>query len=85
MEKITNSEEYKPNRLATKLWSQFIDERQVRGSNIFAFVSALTHYASHNDNRFPVTRSGSLDTLYKRQERVQGWFRSKAFKEVEAA
>ena len=85
LEKFTGSEEYKPNRLATKLWSQFIDEREVRGSNIFAFVSALTHYASHNDSRFPITRSGSADTLYKRQEKVQGWLRSKAFRELEAA
>ncbi len=83
LEKFTGSEEYKPNRLATKLWSQFIDESNVRGNNVFAFVSALTHYASHNDSRFPVTRSGSADTLYKRQEKVQDWLQSKHFKELE--
>jgi len=85
IEKLTGSEEGNSNRLANKLWAQFIDENQVRGNNVFAFVSALTHYASHDDNRFPVTRSGSADTLYKRQERVQGWLRSKVFKELEAA
>jgi len=85
IEKFTGSEEGNPNRLANKLWSQFIDENQVRGNNVFAFVSALTHYASHDDSRFPVTRSGSADTLYKRQEKVQGWLRSKAFRELEAA
>ena len=85
LEKLTGCEEGKSNRLSKKLWAQYLDERDVRGTNLFAFVSALTHYASHDDDRFPITRSGSVDTLYKRQERVQGWLRSKAFRQLEVA
>lgn len=53
---------------------------------MFAVTSAMTHYASHDDKRFPLRSNADNDSLFKRQETVRKWFKSKVFEEfLEAA
>lgn len=67
------------NGLSDRLFAQWIDEVQDRGNNIFSVMSTLTHYASHDDERFPLTKAADADSLYKRQEKVTGWLGSKVW------
>ena len=76
------------NGLAFRLFSQYIDEVQERGSNVFSVVSSMTNYGSHGgeDTRFSLTRTGDDGTLLKRQEQVSKWLDSKVFADfLEAA
>ena len=74
------------NTLADRLYAQYADEVYNRGNNVFAVTSAMTHYASHNDERFPLRSNADNDSLFKRQETVRKWFKSKVFEEfLEAA
>jgi hypothetical protein len=74
-----NAEKKREGGLSDKLFSQYAAESTVRGHNLFSVASALTHYASHNDERFPLTKAGDNGTLFKRQERVTKWLDSKAW------
>jgi len=74
-----NAEKKREGGLSDKLFSQYAAESTVRGHNLFSVVSTLTHYASHNDELFPLTKAGDNGTLFKRQERVTKWLDSKAW------
>ena len=81
--KLTKGDTEEPKRqtaLSEKLFAQFIDEANMRGSNVFAVTSALTNYASHDSERFSLTKTGDDGTLLKRQERVRSWLNSDTFK-----
>ena len=70
--KLTNNQDpKKKNTLADRLYAQCMDEVTNRGNNLFAVTSAMTHYASHNDNRFPLRSNADNDSLFKRQETVR--------------
>ena len=85
-ELTNNKNPKKKNTLADRLYAQYADEVTDRGSNLFALTSAITHYASHNDARFPLRSNADSDSLFKRQETVRKWFKSKTFEDfLEAA
>jgi hypothetical protein len=76
----------KKNGLSGKLFAQYIDEASVRGNNVFSLVSAMTHYASHDDDRFPLRSNSDSDSMFNRQETVRKWLNSNAFADfLEAA
>lgn len=80
--KLTTGNEQEPkkkNGLSEKLFAQYIDEASVRGNNIFSLVSAMTHYASHDDDRFPLRSNSDSDSMFNRQETVRKWLNSNAF------
>ena len=87
--KLTTGNEQEPkkkNGLSGKLFAQYIDEASVRGNNVFSLVSAMTHYASHDDDRFPLRINSDSDSLFNRQETVRKWLNSNAFADfLEAA
>ena len=75
------------NDLAANLFVQYSEEKVVRGENVFALASAMTHYASHAEGNFGLRQSRSRVVpvnakLFERQEKVRGWFNSEAFKSV---
>lgn len=74
----TNRQDQKRSEgLSDRLFSQWMDEVRVRGDNLFAVQSALTHYASHDDDgRFDLTKAGDGGTLYRRSDKVTKWLRS---------
>jgi hypothetical protein len=46
----------------------------------------MTHFASHDDARFGLTSRSDNGTLFKRQQTVSGWLKSKTFEDfLEAA
>jgi hypothetical protein len=78
-DKLTNTnraEQKRSGGLSDRLFAQWVDEVKVRGSNVFSVQSALTHYASHDDDRFALTKAGDGATLYKRSEQVTKWLSS---------
>ena len=76
----------KSHGLGDRLFAQYIDEIQERGNNVFSLVSAMTHFASHDDARFGLTSRSDNGTLFKRQQTVSGWLKSKTFEDfLEAA
>ena len=76
----------KSRGLGDRLFAQYIDEIQERGNNVFSLVSAMTHFASHDDARFGLTSRSDNGTLFKRQQTVSGWLKSKTFEDfLEAA
>ena len=80
--RLTKGDTEEPKRqtaLSEKLFAQFIEEVHNRGSNAFAVTSALTNYASHDSERFSLTKTGDDGTLLKRQERVRSWLNSDTF------
>ena len=82
-DKLTNTnraEQKRSGGLSDKLFAQWIDEVQERGSNVFSVQSALTHYSSHDDDRFALTKAGDGATLYKRSEQVTKWLSSNVWK-----
>jgi len=87
--KLSTGNEQEPkkkNGLSGKLFAQYIDEASVRGNNVFSLVSAMTHYASHDDDRFPLRINSDSDSMFKRQETVRKWLNSNAFADfLEAA
>jgi hypothetical protein len=62
--------------IADKLYGQYAREAIERGGNVFSVMSAMTHYASHNDEIFRVTRGGDDSVMVKRQEQVNKWLES---------
>ena len=77
--KGTTDDPKRKNGLSDRLYAQYLDEIQERGKNIFSVVSALTHYSSHDDERFKLTKRGDDVTLLKREEQVSTWLNSKVF------
>ena len=77
--KGTTDDPKRKNGLSDRLYAQYLDEIQERGKNIFSVVSALTHYSSHDDERFGLTKRGDDVTLLKREEQVSTWLNSKVF------
>lgn len=73
------------NTLSDRLFAQFTDEVRNRGSNMYSVISALTHYASHDDERFALRSNSDEDSLHKRQEQVTKWLSSNAWKEFSLA
>ena len=71
----------KSRGLGDRLFAQYTDEIQTRGNNVFSLVSAMTHFASHDDERFGLTSVGDNGTLFKRQQTVNGWLKSKTFED----
>lgn len=67
--------------LSDKLFGQYINELEDRGNNVFSVMSALTHYASHDDGSFRLRGNRDPARLFKRQEQVAGWLASPAWKQ----
>ena len=75
--KTNRQDQKRSGGLSDRLFSQWMDEVRVRGDNLFAVQSAMTHYASHGDDgRFDLTKAGDGGTLYKRGDEVTKWLRS---------
>tara|TARA_R110001583_G_scaffold40262_8_gene128756 strand:+ start:1162 stop:2106 length:945 start_codon:yes stop_codon:yes gene_type:complete len=83
LDKLTKAPDQRKrkNILSDRLLAQFTDEADVRGGNVFALSSALTAYASHNSERFPLTKRGDDLSLLKRQEQVGKWLSSDVWDE----
>lgn len=77
----TTDDPKRTNVLSDRLFAQYIDEVQERGSNVFSVVSSMTNYSSHGekDTRFGLTRTGDDGTLLKRQEQVSKWLETDVF------
>lgn len=72
---------------AKKLREQVEREIADRGSNVYAFVSALTYYSSHSEGSFAARNTGNdnvAETLVRRKEEVNKWLRSDAFQALAA-
>lgn len=74
-------ESKRADTLSDRLFAQYGQESAVRGHNLFSVMSALTHYASHDDERFGLKSNATADSLYKRQEKVSSWLNSKTWQE----
>jgi hypothetical protein len=80
--KTNRAEKKRDGGLADRLWSQWMDEVKERGNNLFSVQSAMTHYASHDDDgRFNLTKASDGGTLYKRSEQVTKWLSSPTWKD----
>ena len=80
--KTNRAEKKRDGGLADRLWSQWMDEVKERGNNLFSVQSAMTHYASHDDDgRFNLTKDSDGGTLYKRSEQVTKWLSSPTWKD----
>jgi len=70
------------------IMSQYETEVKNRGSSLFAALSALAAWSTHNDGDFHVRNSGNTDnearSLFARQEKVMKLIGSNAFQEVAA-
>ena len=84
IQKIVKSE-----RKSRKLHDLFLDERRMRGNNMFALYSAFTNYSSYADERngFALRNTGN-DTkavsMLAREQEVSKWVSSPAFLELAA-
>ena len=84
IQKIVKSE-----RKSRKLYDLFLDERRMRGNNLFALYSAFTNYSSYADERngFALRNTGT-DTkavsMLAREQEVSKWVSSPAFLELAA-
>ncbi len=75
------------DRLAIKLYRQFLIDRQIHGHNMWALYSAMTYYASHDEGQFETRNTGvdhSAVTLLKREEQVQRTVASDAWSALAA-
>ena len=80
--KTKREEKKRDGGLADRLFAQWMDEVKERGDNLFSVQSAMTHYASHDDDgRFDLTKAGDGGTLYKRSEQVTKWLSSPTWKD----
>jgi len=84
IQKIVKSE-----RKSRKLHDLFLDERRMRGNNLFALYSAFTNYASYADERNGFTlRNTGNDTkavsMLAREQEVSKWVSNPAFLELAA-
>lgn len=69
-------------RLTKNLMHQYEQEARDRGQTIWAFYSALTYYASHNEGAFTVRNTGAdnvADTLHQRGATVERLINSNAW------
>ncbi len=74
-------------RLAKKLWHQYLIDVHVHGHNMWALYSAMTYYASHDEGQFETRKTGvdhSAVTLLKREEQVQRTVASDAWSALAA-
>ena len=84
IQKIVKSE-----RKSRKLHDLFLDERRMRGNNLFALYSAFTNYSSYADarNGFELRNTGN-DTkavsMLAREQEVSKWVSSPEFLELAA-
>ena len=84
IQKIVKSE-----RKSRKLHDLFLDERRMRGNNLFALYSAFTNYSSYADERngFALRNTGN-DTkavsMLAREQEVSKWVSSPEFMELAA-
>ena len=84
IQKIVKSE-----RKSRKLHDLFLDERRMRGNNLFALYSAFTNYSSYADarNGFELRNTGN-DTkavsMLAREQEVSKWVSNPAFLELAA-
>lgn len=78
-------------RMADRIMYRVEQEAASRGDNLYAFVSALTYYSSHDSDQFPMyakaggERDNVPELLAKREEQVRSWLKSKPFQELIAA
>jgi hypothetical protein len=80
---IGHTEHIRINRMGHKLYDQYTDEVQVRGNNLWSLYSAMTYFASHDSERFGLSRSANdtqHERLDRRNTRVNSWIRSDAWK-----
>jgi hypothetical protein len=78
-----SKEHIKLNRMGHKLYDQYTDEAQVRGNNLWSLYSAMTFFASHDSERFGLSRSANdthYERLHRRNTRVNSWVNSNAWK-----
>ena len=78
-----SSERISLNRMGHKLYDQYTDEVQVRGNNLWSLYSAMTYFASHDSERFGLSRSTNdtqHERLDRRNTRVNSWVKSDAWK-----
>jgi len=79
----------KSERKSRKLHDLFLDERRMRGNNLFALYSAFTNYSSYADERngFELRNTGN-DTravsMLAREQEVSKWVSSPAFLQLAA-
>lgn len=69
-------------RLTKNLMEQYEQEARDRGQTVWAFYSALTYYASHNEGAFTVRNTGAdnvADTLHQRGATVERLIQSNAW------
>ena len=84
IQKIVKSE-----RKSRKLYDLFLDERRMRGNNLFALYSAFTNYSSYADarNGFELRNTGN-DTkavsMLAREQEVSKWVSSPEFLQLAA-
>ena len=84
IQKIVKSE-----RKSRKLYDLFLDERRMRGNNLFALYSAFTNYSSYADERngFAIRNTGN-DTkavsMLAREQEVSKWVSSPEFLQLAA-
>lgn len=84
IQKIVKSE-----RKSRKLYDLFLDERRMRGNNLFALYSAFTNYSSYADERngFALRNTGN-DTkavsMLAREQEVSKWVSSPEFLQLAA-
>lgn len=74
-------------RMGERLMQQFMLEREARGSTVWAAVSAMTFFSSHNSELFPVRKTANDNeaaTVYQRQQMVRTWMNSDAFRRIAA-
>jgi hypothetical protein len=79
----SSTERIRLNRMGHKLYDQYIDEAQVRGNNLWSLYSAMTFFASHDSERFGLSRSANdthHERLDRRNTRVNSWIKSDAWK-----
>jgi hypothetical protein len=67
--------------LADKLFGQYAVEASHRGNSIFSVMSAMTHYASHNEGDFTYKSNADEGTMVKRQEQVGKWLSSDTWRD----
>jgi hypothetical protein len=76
-------------RRATRLMERFEIEAADRGRNLWAVVSAMTYYSSHDSDEFTIRGSETNDnvsaTLMQRQLEVRRWMDGSAWQRLLAA
>lgn len=76
--------------MGDNLIRQYENETFVRGNNVWAMYSAMTFYASHDSEIFPLNKmskdqNNDQERLARRNEKVISWLNSDAWSELIAA